>query len=434
MAISTDLPGVTVTITINNQALPEHILPDLDQVARTTDRLVEAQSNQVFEIQMHADPTTTFHGTQLSCKIFVDGRYIETPLISQIPGGWMEKSEGLHVSPGQVRKYQFMDLVAIAENTTSLSSRSTSMRSAISRASSSMDAPMPTGLPTPPTSVTFAPRIRRSESMLTPNMSSDPGLGPVVGPVAGPPRRVFNYSEHELAELGTIKIVVSHVNLAASVGFVPSSHYSGGRQIAEMGKGKVSQKVGFTAPQKTAAVSHFGTTDVHGVSNPAATFIFHYRAREAIEAFLALPKADEDVTIKKEEGEDVKVKQEPGSPKPDGSTPIKGEDQEYVEAAALEAIPEAIERPSEEDRSMKQEPETTRPLDLDSLIDNADKTSRPQNEGARTEEAAGYEIASEREGEEDSDPVKKRKPSHDLRAIPKSARLEAENEADEDRE
>ncbi|KXT15335.1 hypothetical protein AC579_2821 [Pseudocercospora musae] len=438
MAISTDLPGVNVTITINDQALPEHILPDLDQVARTTDRLVEAQSNQVFEIQMHADPTTNFHGSQLAFKIFVDGRYIEKPLISQVPGGWTEKSEGMHFSPGQVRKYQFMDLVAVAEHTTSLSSRSTSMRSAISRASSSMDQPMPAGLPTPPTSigqattsVSTAPRPRMSESRLTPTMSSDPDLPSF-------PRRTPNYSENDLAELGTIKIVVSHVNLATSVGFVRNSHYHGGRQVAETGKGQVSQKVGFTAPQKTAAVSHFGTTDVAGVSNPAATFIFHYRAKEAIEAFLALSKSDEDVTIKKEESEDAKVKQEPALSTSHGSGPIKEENREGVtaerEAAGLEAIPEFIERPSEEeeDRTMKQKPDTTQPLDLGSPIDNADDSSRPQNECARGEEAAGNETA-ELQGREGNDQVKKRKPSQDLQAIPKSIRLEAENAADDNK-
>lgn len=406
MAISTDLPGVSITITIDDQALPEHILPDLDQVARTTDRLVEAQSNKVFEIQMHAGPTTTFQGSQLAFKIFVDGRYIETPLIpqvlSQIPGGCTEKSEGMHVSPGQVRKYHFMDLVAVAENTTSLSSRSTSMQRAISRASSSMDDSMATGLPTPPTSIGGAPALfgktrpqpRMSESMLTPTLSSDPD----VPAPPGPPPRVFNYSERELAELGTIKIVVSHVNATEPVGFTPNTIFSGGRQIAETGKGKVSQKVGFTAPQKTTAVSTFGITEIAGVENPAATFIFHYRAKEAIEAFLALSKSDGDESIKKEEGEDVKVKQEPGSPKSDESAPIKEEEQEDVtaerEAAGLRAIPELVEGPPEEGKSVKQEPESAQP-NRDSLIDSVDKGSEPQDEGARNEKAAGEDTAGE---------------------------------------
>ncbi|EME81407.1 uncharacterized protein MYCFIDRAFT_81464 [Pseudocercospora fijiensis CIRAD86] len=436
MAISTDLPGVTVTITINDQALPEHILPDLDQVARTTDRLVEAQSNQVFEIQMNADPSTTFHGSQLAFKIFVDGRYIETPLISQvlsvIPGGWTEKSEGMHVSPGQVRKYHFMDLVAVAENTTSLTSRSTSMRSAISRASSS--APMSTGLPTPPTSsvgqasrsASSAPsRPRRilSEISITPSMSSEPDLS---GDLPHPPR-MYNYSDRELAELGTIKIVVSHVNLAESIGFSPPSSYSSVRQIAEKGKGKVSQKVGFTAPQKTAAVSTFGTTDVAGVENPVASFIFHYRAKEAIEAFLALSKVEEGTGIKVEGGEEAEVKREEFSSTAGESAPIKEEEGEEEDGTVkrdgtgLEAIPEFVE-PLEEGSSAKQEAETAPRLDLVS----GDKDPEPQEQGAH----AAKEVAAEAEGEEANDPSKKRKQSQTQDANPKSARFEAQDDAD----
>ncbi|KAF7197385.1 hypothetical protein HII31_01195 [Pseudocercospora fuligena] len=370
MAISTDLPGVSITITINDQALPEYILPDLDQVARTTDRLVEAQSNKVFEIQMHADPTTTFHGSQLAFKILVDGRYIETPLIpqvlSQIPGGCTEKSEGMHVSPGQVRKYHFMDVVAVAENTTSLSSRSNSMRRAISRASSSMDDSMPTGLPTPPTSIGAEPALfgrtlpqpRMSERMLTPTMSSDPD----GNPPPGPPPRVFSYSERELAELGTIKVVVSHVNATEPVGFTPSSTFSGGRPVAETGKGK---RLSLT----------------------------HYRAKEAIEAFLALSKSDEDVTIKKEEGEGVQVKQEPGLSKPDESARVK----EEADGAVVKREPDSLEAVPEE-------------------------TSSKQEAGT-----------AEAEGDEADDQVKKRKPSQDLQATPKSARLEAENATHENK-
>ena len=114
MAISTDLPGVSIALTINNQDLTEQDFPDLDPEERTVNRLVEAQSQQIFEVQVTVAPDTIFKGTELAFKVFVDGRQIDEPLVNVGVLGmgfpFTETSLGSYVSERMVRKYQFADI------------------------------------------------------------------------------------------------------------------------------------------------------------------------------------------------------------------------------------------------------------------------------------------------------------------------------------
>ncbi|KAK4617551.1 hypothetical protein CLAFUW4_11734 [Fulvia fulva] len=114
MAISPDLNGVTIALTIDKQALPEQDFPDLDPEERTVNRLVQARSQQIFKVQMTVAPDTVFKGSELAFKVFIDGRQIDEPLVEAGVLGmgfaFTETSLGSYVSSTMVRKYQFTDI------------------------------------------------------------------------------------------------------------------------------------------------------------------------------------------------------------------------------------------------------------------------------------------------------------------------------------
>ncbi|EME41124.1 hypothetical protein DOTSEDRAFT_27699 [Dothistroma septosporum NZE10] len=300
MAISSDLNGVTISLVIDNQELPEQDFPDPDSEERTVNRLVEAQSQQIFQVQMTVAPDTVFTGSELVSKVFVDGRQIDEPLVNIGVLGmgfpFTETSLGSYVSSTMVRKYQFADISTVEQQSHSISSRSHSVRnimsftSANSYRSASTSSNTESQAWTPMTSVSGMSGSRSASytgGPMTPSLSAD------------------GYVPRELLDLGTIKVEVRHVNKQEAVGFGP-----GGDVGRNFGNG-AKNEANFTAPAKTTTVQTWSVENVPGVANPAATFISHYRSKEGLESMLALAaQSVEGPSRKDEESEQKAIKLE----------------------------------------------------------------------------------------------------------------------------
>lgn len=113
MAISDDLPGVEVAITVNGQDLREYIDPDLDEDDRTTTRYIEAASGQAFAIQTKVPKGFKFVANSLVFRMHIDGRWVSGPLVSKETCRFAAGHtiiEGKRVSDTQLQKFQFGSL------------------------------------------------------------------------------------------------------------------------------------------------------------------------------------------------------------------------------------------------------------------------------------------------------------------------------------
>lgn len=186
MAISDDLPGVSVGIFIDNQPLPEREMPDPDPQVRTVNCLVEAQTDKVFDIRMAIEANAVFKGEALKFKIYLDGNYIQGYTIHRDSSRKFGISKGLRVASDRVRKYMFANVQDVEKFSRSISSRSRAVR----RASQS-----------PPPSGASVGNISQMLYTGSPTISSS------------------QHTEEELPELGTIKVEVCHVNAGSEATF-----------------------------------------------------------------------------------------------------------------------------------------------------------------------------------------------------------------------
>lgn len=72
MAILDTLPGVEVTVTVEDEPLEEHADNDLTDDSFTVTRYVEAKSNQIFAVKILTKKGAT-RGAGLSYQVHVDG-------------------------------------------------------------------------------------------------------------------------------------------------------------------------------------------------------------------------------------------------------------------------------------------------------------------------------------------------------------------------
>jgi hypothetical protein len=70
---------------------------------------IEAKSGQTFAVHMATPTDYRFDGDLLAYDVYVDGKLVDTPLVQKsCPTD--EVSEGLLMSNGTIRKFQFSDL------------------------------------------------------------------------------------------------------------------------------------------------------------------------------------------------------------------------------------------------------------------------------------------------------------------------------------
>lgn len=110
MAISDDLPGFEVTISVNGEALKEYTDSTLQEEERTVTRYIEAVSGREFSVSLKAKKGTHFQGTCLACSLSVDGHWIQTPLLHKSDcrkADLSETVEGSRPGAGMVRRFCF---------------------------------------------------------------------------------------------------------------------------------------------------------------------------------------------------------------------------------------------------------------------------------------------------------------------------------------
>lgn len=110
MAISDDLPGVTTSVQIHGQALPEYRDDDIQDPERTVSYMIEAMPDQIFEIHARASPHAAFSGSSLAIHFYVDGKYVDGTLIDAADistHGSSARSRGRYVTSSLLRRYQF---------------------------------------------------------------------------------------------------------------------------------------------------------------------------------------------------------------------------------------------------------------------------------------------------------------------------------------
>lgn len=109
MAISPDLPGLTLSIRIANRKLPEYHDSDIEDPPRVVSYMIEAVPDTIFSIHAHADSSVNFQGSSLALHFYVDGKYVDGALIDSPLGGSRAeaRSRGRYVRANMLRRYQF---------------------------------------------------------------------------------------------------------------------------------------------------------------------------------------------------------------------------------------------------------------------------------------------------------------------------------------
>lgn len=110
MAISEDLRGVNVTITVRGNDLKEYRDAELEEDPRTTTRYIEAVSGQDFAVSIVAKDTVIFRDDALCFDVSVDGQLMSGHLILKNSLQYTVISEGRTGPDGQLRKYRFASL------------------------------------------------------------------------------------------------------------------------------------------------------------------------------------------------------------------------------------------------------------------------------------------------------------------------------------
>ncbi|EMF08548.1 uncharacterized protein SEPMUDRAFT_121323 [Sphaerulina musiva SO2202] len=332
MAISELLPGLTVSIQINGRELPEYRDEDIQDPERTTSYLIEAVADSIFEIHARANPQAIFAGSSLAIQFYVDGKYVDGTLIDAedvSETGDSAKSQGRYVSNDMLRKYQFasreqqIEIVERQSNSLSsrgrLSGRSSATPSVSYTGYKTYTGPGNTGYtaryPLEPTSAvhsektSFGTMTGPSYSLAASSNAAVAGNSTgAVSAGSNPPITLnstiplpdtnLNASTtagaqcNDLEELGTIKVVVCHVNKKQPVDFGRSS--SATSKISDNIQKAIKDKAGgllvrFTAPQHVAPVTTWDVDPANDTGDSSVTYIYHYRTREMLEALDVIP-------------------------------------------------------------------------------------------------------------------------------------------------
>lgn len=109
MAISDDLPGVKVDITVNNIPLKEYENGG-DEEERATTKYVESTTGQEFAISIELLPAFEFKGDCIGFRIEADGELLSKPAIARNSLRQYCVIKGLLIDDDQVEKFKFSDI------------------------------------------------------------------------------------------------------------------------------------------------------------------------------------------------------------------------------------------------------------------------------------------------------------------------------------
>lgn len=115
MAVMTDLPGVEVTIQVDEVALKEYEDEDEDNPEKTHIRYVEAVSGKEFKIIVKLEKGFRLQGDSFSCNIYADGRWASTKVLEPLQSDGVSTKARQTVILGfndfrQITKFRFADL------------------------------------------------------------------------------------------------------------------------------------------------------------------------------------------------------------------------------------------------------------------------------------------------------------------------------------
>lgn len=113
MAISDELPGVEVAVTVGGNDLKEYRDEDLEEEEGTTTRYIEAVSGQQFAIRMKVPRRFQFVADTLRFRTYIDGNYIGGVNVYAADcrhGPHTITRTRCHVSAREARKLEFSGL------------------------------------------------------------------------------------------------------------------------------------------------------------------------------------------------------------------------------------------------------------------------------------------------------------------------------------
>ena len=109
MVVNPDLPKLDVSVHVEGVALKEWVDPDLDEDNRTVTRYIKAVANKRFDVRLVVSEGFQFEGDLISCKVYIDGKKMHSPIIRKKDGKPRQTriSEGVQISANEVKYYQF---------------------------------------------------------------------------------------------------------------------------------------------------------------------------------------------------------------------------------------------------------------------------------------------------------------------------------------
>lgn len=110
MAVSDEIPGLEVTITVNGKPLKEYEDTTLREEERTVTRYIEAVSGQEFKVCFKVRNGAHFAGNLLACKISMDGNFVVTPILRKVSsrhGDHVRTIDGQEQAEGMMKKFFF---------------------------------------------------------------------------------------------------------------------------------------------------------------------------------------------------------------------------------------------------------------------------------------------------------------------------------------
>ncbi|KAK5171285.1 uncharacterized protein LTR77_004429 [Saxophila tyrrhenica] len=113
MVRSNDIPGLVVEVTVGGEALREYQKDDLEDVARTTTRYIEAVTGQEFVVSIKLLEDFKFMGNCLAAKVYADGTMLTSALMCYELD--VREVEGIEIGDDTVRKASFADVEIVSD-------------------------------------------------------------------------------------------------------------------------------------------------------------------------------------------------------------------------------------------------------------------------------------------------------------------------------
>lgn len=111
MAISDDLPGVSITIAVNGTPLQEHNPAEVDgEHLRTVTKYVEVTSGQLFAVSIKLLPAFKFKGGCIVFEIYADGDLMSKPMFIKYNSDRSKVAKGRPSGHDKVEKFRFADV------------------------------------------------------------------------------------------------------------------------------------------------------------------------------------------------------------------------------------------------------------------------------------------------------------------------------------